>query len=216
MAAGSRLGWSPSTFPPPRVSHRSQPHVQPRFTFTLLCYSLFNPKLGGLLFRQQLAPRSSPTLYAMLHRRPTTGGPSGGPPPASSASYGQPSSGPTVNKAYTPLRRQSNTLYPTPGSGPRARYSISSPSNSFVGASPTGNGAAAAPSFDPGVGGFGGFGGANGNGYPSRGGDSFEGYGDKSDLPQRYLRLLRDGVDKFRRGAEDALRLDRSWNLVWG
>jgi hypothetical protein len=46
--------------------------------------------------------------------------------------------------------------------------------------------------------------------------DNFEGYGDKSDLPQRYLRLLRDGMDKFRRGAEDALRLDRSWNLVWG
>ncbi|CAD6583257.1 MAG: hypothetical protein TREMPRED_003512 [Tremellales sp. Tagirdzhanova-0007] len=73
----------------------------------------------------------------MLHRRTTThtdlsnsipsqhpstvSGPSSTPPP------------PVRNKAYTPLRRQSSNLYPTPPSGPKARYNLPPVSPSHLG-----------------------------------------------------------------------------------
>jgi hypothetical protein len=57
-------------------------------------------------------------------------------------------------------------------------------------------------------------GGQGGNGYGL--GTGFEEDGGKGNVRQIVVRSLREALERISRGVGDALRLDRSWNLVWG
>ena len=147
----------------------------------------------------------------MLHRRTTThtdlsnsipsqhpstvSGPSSTPPP------------PVRNKAYTPLRRQSSNLYPTPPSGPKARYNLPPVSPSHLG------GMGSSPALPhPGAGGYtvGAGLGFGKSGFEADGMENGRGKGEK------ILERVRAGLERVTRGLNDASRLDKSWSLVWG
>jgi hypothetical protein len=163
--------------------------------------------------------------WTMLHRRPTGSGNSSTLPPRSTPS----TSTPTKNTAYTPLRRPSANLYPgssngysyggAPGAGSGAKYTLPSLSPGYSGinltpqpSTGTGGGSAYAPA----------------QGYFQNGGSGGGGLGvfDLGDEPSKakswsewsvedVMANTRGGLEKFRRGLEDALRLDRSFSLVW-
>jgi hypothetical protein len=128
----------------------------------------------------------------MLHRRP----PSTSAVPTFSAAPSSPIPPPSNrNKAYTPLRRQSSNLYGTPPGQMKPRYNLPSPSPGL--SVHTGyNSNQVFPFPTPHQGNYG----------------AFEGQGDWKDTS---LSLFRTNVDYSRRGFNDALRMDRSWGLVW-
>lgn len=106
---------------------------------------------------------------------------------------GQNAPSPTnLNNTYTPLRRPSQQLYNTPTqSTPKARYALPSRSLNYL--SP-GNGPA---------------------GYIQRqsidlGEEGFESGG------EAWGKVVRSGVERFKLGLRDGLKLDRSLTLVWG
>ncbi|KAK8864305.1 hypothetical protein IAR55_001552 [Kwoniella newhampshirensis] len=142
----------------------------------------------------------------MLHRRPTNAG------SVSTSTSSNPQSPPSTsstNKAYTPLRRQSTNLYATntPSSGPRARYKIPSPlpSPANVGSSSAGYG------FTAGGGGGGyGYSGGMGSGL---GVDEWIESGEGAGGGWRGI--VKKGLERFKLGFRDAVRLERSCNLVW-
>ncbi|WWD17397.1 hypothetical protein CI109_101838 [Kwoniella shandongensis] len=143
----------------------------------------------------------------MLHRRPTTGresvSTSSQPPPPPPAS-----SSPRANKTYTPLRRQSTNLYAsnTPSSGPRARYNVPSPLPSPL-------------NIGAGAGSSGGYAGYNSYGYS--GGSSGGGGGGDEWIESGgrgvngWKGFVRSSLERLGYGLKDAVRLERSWNLVW-
>lgn len=112
---------------------------------------------------------------------------------------------PVKNKAYTPLRRQSSSLYSTSSSGLKARYNLPPASPSYIGLG-------GLPSY-PNLGGTYDLGGGGGGGF---GMDGLA--GEKSDYGNggKVVDVLRGGLDKMRRGLADAGKLDKSWSLVWG
>ncbi|WVW83790.1 hypothetical protein I302_105811 [Kwoniella bestiolae CBS 10118] len=136
----------------------------------------------------------------MLHRRP------GAPSSISSSSPTPPAppssliSGGTTNKAYTPLRRQSANLYPS-NNGNRnvPRYSIPQASPLNLGginsySSSFGAGGLNSPSLD-------------GQYNAGGGGEWTDG---------RYIGMRVRGVlEHLGMGVRDAVRLERSWELVW-
>ncbi|WVR07146.1 hypothetical protein IAU60_004187 [Kwoniella sp. DSM 27419] len=162
----------------------------------------------------------------MLHRRPNA--PSGSPagPPSTSPGPGQ---GPrrdsagNVNKAYTPLRRQSSGLYPgggatqSPSGGPRARYAIPQPSPGLGGGGALG----LSPGYGPGLGVA-----PNGLTYGLAGGiaDDWPGAGLSSAHPSGvgsgsaadWMMAVRSALESTAAGTRDAVKLDRSWALVSG
>ncbi|KAL7421543.1 hypothetical protein Q5752_003312 [Cryptotrichosporon argae] len=128
----------------------------------------------------------------MLHRRrPTDGLPPSGPPPSAPPPPAYLSTPP--NTAYRPLRRPSSQLYPSaPGA---ARYAVP--------VSPYEHGGGYGfPSSSPGAA----YTHGNGNGKGSGGGE-----GDWASV----VHWLRNGIESARDGVRDAVRLDRSWSLVW-
>lgn len=150
----------------------------------------------------------------MLHRRAP--GSNSGPPTASSSSApAAPNGNVNTNKAYTPLRRPSQTLYNTPqsSSASKARYKLPSPSPS------AGLYVNTASSHGVGAGvGQGGY-------FPARNsvdlGDGI-GYGEAdasgsaSGTTAEWARHVRYGLERMRMGLRDGLKLDRSLGLVWG
>lgn len=129
----------------------------------------------------------------MLHRRPTSSVLDAGP----STPRGPAPLNGNVNKAYAPLRRQSSGLYATPQSGQRARYSLPSPSL-------TPNTHASGASFlHPSLG-------SNPNGAYDIGEEHFG-----LDVRTGVLAAVRVELDGFKQGFSDAIRLERSFSLVW-
>lgn len=139
----------------------------------------------------------------MLHRRTTSSARAGNP---SISGLGQPTN---VNKAYTPLRRPSQTLYNTPqSSGSKARYTLPSPSPIGVGSSSNGG-------LYVNTAGNGGHGGSY---FPSGSTRSSIDLGDEPLAQQRrhWTRHGRVGMERMKMGLRDGLKLDRSLGLVWG
>jgi hypothetical protein len=97
-----------------------------------------------------------------------------------------------TNNTYTPLRRPSQQLYNTPTqSAPKARYALPSPSLNYL--SP-GNGPA---------------------GYTQR--QSIDLGDEGMDIRvEGWGKVVRSGMDRFKMGLRDGLKLDRSLTLVWG
>ncbi|KAK6910213.1 hypothetical protein I203_104245 [Kwoniella mangroviensis CBS 8507] len=135
----------------------------------------------------------------MLHRRPGAAAP----PPSSSSSTPsssrQTNSNPTTNKAYTPLRRQSANLYPTSNSANRnvPRYSIPQASPLNLGGINTysSGGGLNSPGLDVGY---------------------TQSYGGGDWTDGQYIGIrIRGMIDHLRMGLRDAVRLERSWELVW-
>ncbi|WVQ80629.1 hypothetical protein IAT38_002734 [Cryptococcus sp. DSM 104549] len=146
----------------------------------------------------------------MLHQRhPTKSSlPSSPTIPRTAPAYSSGSpSGPSLNKAYTPLRRGSSgyngsAVPPSPSAGPGARGGRY-PSN---GISP------GLPSAEAG-GGLGYGKGGGGGSYELGDGLGWDG-GRKAS--EGILGKVRDVFESLTKGFGDAVRLDRSWNLVWG
>ena len=191
---------------------------------------------------QQFASIPILTVREMLHRRP--GAPSLGDPSTGQINPATPSSTNT-NSAYEPLWRGSSDLYYTPASGPKARYNLppASPHGHVPGGgSYIGRGGIPTPYGGVVSGGNGhanvgnGHGGnvGNGNGYGGNVGlTGNTGYGGTYDLTEglemsgggmrgwtkmgkdEWKQVARGGFERFKRGLEDAGRLDRSWSLVW-
>lgn len=163
----------------------------------------------------------------MLHRRPgaSSTGPTGGLTYAQGSSssgggHAGGAAGPTINTAYTPLRRPSTGLYGTPpgaNGGLKARYKMPSPSPSFSG--PSGLPGATSPGLAPnGYGmytGGGGGAGAASAAYDLSGNGGFGSGSSRDDLMGTILRGAKRAAENLRRGLEDAVRLDRSFSLVW-
>jgi hypothetical protein len=121
----------------------------------------------------------------MLHRRTTSSAPSAGPSIA----------GPTnLNKAYTPLRRPSQTLYNTPTSLSKPRYALPSPSLNYL--SPNQGQAQ--------------------SGYVQRPSIDLSDEGYEQGGVEGLMKGVKFGLERFKMGLRDGLKLDRSLTLVWG
>lgn len=134
----------------------------------------------------------------MLHRRTNTDTTNARPSLASPLPAI--STPPKQNTAYRPLRRPSQTLYATPQSGAKPRYSLPSPS----------------PGLTVNTAGHG----LGGNGYGFGGAyDLTPDYGTGSSSksgPIDYIGNVRGVLDRLRRGLEDACRIDKSLTMVFG
>ena len=122
----------------------------------------------------------------MLHRRTTSSAPAAGPP-----NFGATN----LNKTYTPLRKPSQTLYNTPTSHSKPGYALPSPSLNYLNTNTNQQGYIQRPSIDLGDDGFG-----------DTSGGGVEG----------MMKRVKFGLERFRMGMRDGLKLDRSLNLVWG
>lgn len=122
----------------------------------------------------------------MLHRRTTSSVPAAGPSNPGATN---------LNKTYTPLRRPSQTLYNTPTSHSKPRYALPSPSLNYLNTNTNQQGYIQRPSIDLGDDGFG-----------DTSGGGVEG----------MMKGVKFGLERFRMGMRDGLKLDRSLNLVWG
>ena len=144
----------------------------------------------------------------MLHRRTNTDSSPAVPSPSSSTP-------PVVNTAYKPLRRASSNLYSTPQSGAKARYSLPAPSPGLsvnTGGPLYGGSGGLAP---PGAGGVG----YAPNGYGHGLGGTFdlaESQRSAGGGTADWADMARTGLERAKRGFEDAARVDRSLSLVWG
>lgn len=140
-----------------------------------------------------------PDNTTMLHRRTTSSAPAG-----SNSSAALNNQQPNVNKAYTPLRRPSQTLYNTPqSSSSKARYNLPSPS-------PAGPNSGLYVNTGPSSG-------IGGQGYFPSARSSID-LGDEA-FPTRshdWAKYVRVGLERMRMGLRDGLKLDRSLGLVWG
>ncbi|WWC89435.1 uncharacterized protein L201_004359 [Kwoniella dendrophila CBS 6074] len=152
----------------------------------------------------------------MLHRRPGPAGPSS---PYSSSSPSQSGSNssrpgiPNINKAYTPLRRQSANLYPNSNNnnGGAAKYTIPQASPLNLGGSTssyTGGGGLNSPTLDLNDYGYG------SNTYGS-GGSGNVSLGEDWKSGTYIGKRIREIIEHIGLGLKDALRLERSWDLVW-
>ena len=155
----------------------------------------------------------------MLHHRGTGSIPSI--PPIATTSSPAPK-----NKAYQPLRRESNQFYSSSPSSSKPRYPVQSQSPGNILSSPS-LGGGYFPSTTPSgsavsngsyASGYG-QNAANGTGYgQSYGGSTFDlndGVGTSLKSKEEWLHAARIVLDRFRQGFGDASRLDRSWAMVW-
>ncbi|WWC61742.1 uncharacterized protein I303_104327 [Kwoniella dejecticola CBS 10117] len=171
----------------------------------------------------------------MLHRRPgSTSSPSSQPLSSHSGSSSRPTKATSnINKAYTPLRRQSANLYPdTANNNNNANYGgRSAPRYSIPQSSPLNLGGPSSSStstYNVYGGGGGGGGGLGSPGYNSTGTGTFDlnfdfnstsglpgsdSWGDASQVA--VTRRLREWGEHLIMGLKDAGKLTRSWELVW-
>lgn len=139
-------------------------------------------------------------------------------------------------KRAPPLRRPSSGLYATPSSASRARYSVPSPSPSYLGLSvnPTGYpSSSSSPVHGSGKDGFdfnsvnrrsssgygytSEYGQAGGNGYNLNHGMGFEEPNNATGINVAvWLNRSRKALERVKQGLSDAVRLDRSIGLVLG
>jgi len=111
---------------------------------------------------------------------------------APSAGQNAPNLPSNMDNTYTPLRRPSQQLYNTPTqSAPKARYALPSPSLNYL--SP-GNGPA---------------------GYIQRQSIDLGEEGLDTGV-EAWGKVVRSGIERFKMGLKDGLKLDRSLTLVWG
>ena len=123
----------------------------------------------------------------MLHRRTTSTAPAAG-------NY-TPNLPTNLNNTYTPLRRPSQQLYNTPSSAPKARYALPSPSLNYLSPGTGPAGYTQRQSIDLGD-----------QGFESAGSGGWEG----------WVNVGRKGLERFKDGLRDGLKLNRSLTLVWG
>lgn len=197
--------WYQRVRPHDALSTRFRPLLTPihLFTYSPLVITLTTPAQEPASdLRKAL---SANTCCEMLQRRVNADSANAKPPASPSTHTSTP---PKSNTAYKPLRRTSSNLYPTSQTGSKPRYSLPSPSLGL-------------PTNSAGYG-YGGNGSGNGNvnGYGFGGTyDLTEGFGSGSSgypISVDYMAIVRGVLDRFKRGMEDACRLDKSLTMVFG